>query len=130
METRSLIYLDTHVLVWLYAGEEGLFPEKVLELLEENRLLFSPMVELELQYLFEIGKIAEDGKTITRDLEARIGLERCSQSFENVVSLALRENWTRDPFDRIIVSQARTKSARLITKDRNILKNYSKAVWA
>ncbi len=42
---------------------------------------------------------------------------------------SLQEKWTRDPFDRLIVSHAKLKSATLITKDPHILKNYIKAVW-
>jgi len=49
----TTIYLDTHVVVWLYSGELSLLSEKACQLIEENELLISPLVLLELQYLFE-----------------------------------------------------------------------------
>jgi PIN domain nuclease of toxin-antitoxin system len=45
----AVIYLDTHVVVWLYAGDLELLPQEVRELLEGEELVISPMVELELQ---------------------------------------------------------------------------------
>ena len=38
-------------------------------------------------------------------------------------------SWTRDAFDRLIVAQAALDRAKLITRDRLILKHYPKAVW-
>jgi len=54
----------------------------------------------------------------------------CDLSFEDVARAALRESWTGDPFDRMIVAQARLREAALITKDRSIREHYSRAVWA
>ncbi|CAC9532590.1 hypothetical protein BHECKSOX_1240 [Bathymodiolus heckerae thiotrophic gill symbiont] len=42
---------------------------------------------------------------------------------------AIKVDWTRDVFDRLIVAQAMADKAELITKDGNILKHYNKAVW-
>ena len=58
-----------------------------------------------------------------------IGLEVCDLSFAQVVARSLSENWTRDPFDRLIVSQAAVRASRLLTKDATIQQNYSEAVW-
>lgn len=124
-----MIYLDTHVIVWLYAGRVDLIPDKAAHLIESNDLLISPICELELQYLFEIGKIKEEARKITSDLASRIGLGVCPLPFEKVVSFSLKESWTRDPFDRLIASQARLQNAQLLTKDKSIQKNYNKAAW-
>ncbi len=53
----DLIYLDTHVVVWLYAGDLYLFSSRIQRDLEENALFISPIVSLEVQYLREIGRI-------------------------------------------------------------------------
>ena len=52
---ETIAYLDTHLVVWLYAGQVELIPHSVREILENSNLLLSPMVDLELEYLFEIG---------------------------------------------------------------------------
>jgi PIN domain nuclease of toxin-antitoxin system len=43
--------------------------------------------------------------------------------------MALGQSWTRDPFDRIIVSQAALRNAPLVTRDQVIRDHYSQAVW-
>ncbi len=39
-----MIYLDTHVVAWLYVGEIDRFPSRVCNLLEKEDLLVSPNV--------------------------------------------------------------------------------------
>ncbi|MBI4405709.1 MAG: PIN domain-containing protein [Deltaproteobacteria bacterium] len=124
-----MIYLDTHVIIWLYAGRGDLIPLKTAQMIESEDLVISPICELEVQYLFEIGKIKEEARRITSDLAVRIGLSVCTLPFENVISLSLKESWTRDPFDRLITSHARLQNAPLLTKDRSIQKHYEKASW-
>ena len=124
-----LIYLDTHVVAWLYTGDLGLFPAGVRRWLEEEELLISPMVELELQYLHEVGRTTVPGAEVVAALAAEIGLSRCDLPFEQVIAEAIRTSWTRDPFDRIIVAQAALRRRPLLTKDDSIREHYGEAVW-
>lgn len=126
---ESLIYLDTHVAAWLYAGLLELFGQRVRAFLDGEDLLVSPMVELELQYLHEIDKIAEDGRTVVEGLSAKVGLRVCDLPFAQVVSRGLDQSWTRDPFDRLIVAQAALAGAVLLTKDCTIRRHYPRAFW-
>lgn len=126
---ERLVYLDTHVVVWLYAGDLSLFSKQSLRILKKEELVISPIVLLELQYLLEIKKIKVGPKKIFRGLEESIGLEICHHEFDRVVMESLRQSWTRDPFDRLIVAQAHLSRAPLITKDERILQNYRKAMW-
>ena len=41
----------------------------------------------------------------------------------------MRQSWTRDPFDRIIVAQAALRRTSLITKDAVIRADYNRALW-
>ena len=124
-----MIYLDTHVVVWLYAGRTDLFPPPATSLIDANDLLISPVVGLELQYLYESGKTAEPAGPVIQALAREIGLQRCDLSFADIVDVALQETWTRDPFDRVVVAQARLRGAPLLTKDRDIQGHYDGAVW-
>jgi PIN domain nuclease of toxin-antitoxin system len=125
----TVIYLDTHVVAWLYAGELGLFPTGVRSLLETEDLMISPVVELELQCLFELKRTSEPGGMVVDVLEREIGLKRCGLPFRQVIAAALENGWTRDPFDRIIVAQAQLRRTPLLTKDASIRDHYSDAVW-
>lgn len=42
---------------------------------------------------------------------------------------ALALNWTRDPFDRLIVAHANVIKCHLITKDSFIKSHFSKVIW-
>lgn len=125
----SLIYLDTHVVAWMFAGRADLLPSVVRASLEENDLLISPAVTLELQYLFEVGRTAEPARTVLEVLGREVGLKVCDLPFPAVVEVALDQNWTRDPFDRLIVSQASLRGVPLISKDRSIRDHFPQTVW-
>ncbi|WP_420643130.1 type II toxin-antitoxin system VapC family toxin [Candidatus Leptofilum sp.] len=124
-----MIYLDTHVVVWLYAGQLNRFSGEVQSLLNENDLLVSPIVQLELQYLHEIERITVSANAVLADLAARIGLQVCGKRFQAVVQAATAVSWTRDPFDRLIVANASLNDNLLVTKDQTMLANYPHARW-
>lgn len=124
------VYLDTHVLVWLYQdGASRLTPTGSHAIDAAERLLISPIVELELAYLHEIGRINRDAATLLDVLRRELDLETCKRPFASVVGAAVDQTWTRDPFDRLIVAQAAHGKAPLLTADRNILVHYARAFW-
>lgn len=124
-----MIYLDTHVVVWLYAGIAGKFSQSVKDLINEQELIISPIVRLELQYLREIQRITDEANTILTDLGDRIGLKVCDKHFNTIVSCAMTISWTRDPFDRLIVANAALNDNILISKDQTILAHYAHTKW-
>lgn len=124
-----MIYLDTHVVVWLYAGDLELLPQGVRDLLEGEELVISPMVELELQYLYESGRTTQPARVVVDALDEEIGLARCGLPFGQVIAKALEQDWTRDPFDRVIVAQARARRLPLVTRDQTIRDHYREAIW-
>ena len=101
-----MIYLDTHIVVWLYAGLLEKFSQSIQTILNENEILISPIVRLELEYLYEIERVREPAHVLVADLADRIGLRVCEKDFNAVVSQAIKLTWTRDPFDRLIVANA------------------------
>ena len=116
-----MIYLDTHIVVWLFTGLVENLSINAGHLINENSLFISPVVRLELQYLFEIHRITDTADKIMLDLSNRIGLGISDQSFNTIINEAMRISWTRDPFDRIIVANAAVDNSLLLTKDQHIL---------
>ena len=124
-----MTYLDTHAVAALYQGELSPFSAAALRVIdEEDDLRISPMVLLELEYLHEIKRIKVPARRIVDSLAAEIGLKICDASFADVARKALEERWTRDPFDRFILAQARLHAARLVTKDRLLRSHYAHAL--
>lgn len=124
-----MVYLDTHLVLWLYAGSLDLVSKKVLQVLDENELYISPIVELELQYLRENNKIKKSSSEIMDALYKEINLKVCTKNFHNIIRESLGLHWTRDPFDRIIVAHASLNTNILLTKDNTIRTHYKQAVW-
>ena len=126
---EKLAYLDTHAVIWLHMGELLLFPQATLKLLAEASLLISPVVLLEMQYLFEIERLKSGPEKIFKNLEKSLGLKVCGLEFQKIIMESLKQSWTRDPFDRLITAHAVAANATLVTRDESILKHYPKSFW-
>lgn len=124
-----MIYLDTHVVVWLYTGLVDRFSNDIQMLLNEHDLLISPIVRLELQHLYEIKRVSVEAEGMITDLSQRIGLTICPKPFDAVVMRAAKLAWTRDPFDRILVAHASLNNSVLVSRDQTILAHYAHARW-
>ncbi|MCP4421226.1 MAG: type II toxin-antitoxin system VapC family toxin [Chloroflexi bacterium] len=124
-----MIYLDTHIVIWLYAGLTNKFSPLAQELINEHEIAISPIVRLELRYLHGISRVTEDANAIATDLSSRIGLKTCNKEFASIINQAMAIAWTRDPFDRIIVGNASLNNNILITKDQKMLDHYPYARW-
>jgi len=124
-----MIYLDTHVVAWLYVGDLSVFGSEAIRALETDSLMISPVVALELTYLHEIGRVKTQPSFILDYLTTHINLTVCSLPFERVIAAAINQAWTRDPFDRMIVGHAAIQKCGLVTKDRIIHDHYAESIW-
>lgn len=124
-----MLFLDTHAVAWLYDRLDNLFASSARNLIESNDLSISPIVELELEYLFEIGKLTAHSAEIVEYLDRTVQLRIDDMPFPTIIQHATRLKWTRDPFDRIITAHADLRDAPLLTRDRRIHNYYMNAVW-
>ena len=124
-----MILLDTHVLVWLYSGERNLLSTHAWKKLDRAPLFFSPIGALEVNYLYQCGKILVPANKLLGSLISEFGVVEADISFSEVCSEAAKLSWTRDPFDRLLVAHTLSAKAQLMTKDQIILKNCKKAFW-
>lgn len=125
-----IAYLDTNVVLWLAGRDLARITPRAQDVVRQAGLLIAPMVLLELQYLFEIGKVALSSRDLLLKLRHDIQLQVCDLAFPLVAEAALDENWTREPFDRLIVAQAKANGfATLVTADAKIRKHYPRALW-
>ena len=87
------------------------------------------MVRLELQYLFEIGRIKAKPSKIIKSLSQSINLQISDRPLSNIIDEAFKISWTRDVFDRLMVAEAKAIGSGLITADDDIRKNFNQAIW-
>ncbi len=114
---------------WLYEGADRRIPPTARELLASQPVRFSPIVELELTYLFEVGRVSAPASAPLTTLGRSIGLTVADVPAAELVGAALSLNWTRDSFDRLIAAHAIVANAPLVTADRTILEHLPQAVW-
>jgi PIN domain nuclease of toxin-antitoxin system len=125
-----IAYLDTNVVVWLAQGAIARISRKAQGVLERADLLISPMMLIELEYLYESKRIKLPARDVRLKIEHEIGVRVCDLSFLSVASAGLDEKWTRDPFDRMIVAHAKANGlAPLVSADKEIQKHYPRTVW-
>jgi PIN domain nuclease of toxin-antitoxin system len=114
---------------WLYEGADRRIPAAVRKLIESEEPFVSPIVELELTYLHEVGRVTEPAAAPLAALRKTIGLQVADMSLATMAQAATNLTWTRDPFDRMIAAQAVVADAPLLTADGTILDNLPLATW-
>ncbi|MBA7578156.1 hypothetical protein ES708_20012 [subsurface metagenome] len=124
---------DTHVFLWAMVEPKKLSqPAAQIIENEQNELLLSSVVVWEIVIKRKIGKI------VFQNYNLEIFIHRVIEEYGFIplpitIAHALEmENLPgihRDPFDRMLISQARVAKATLITSDRIIQSYDVKTVW-
>ncbi len=125
-----IAYLDTHIAMLLAAGRRNRLTTEALGIIRRANLLISPMAFLELEFLYEIKRSRLPARDLFEKVAHETGLRLCDLPFATVASAALVESWARDPFDRMIVAQAKANGfAWLISADQDFKRHYPRTVW-
>ncbi|MBL0229896.1 MAG: type II toxin-antitoxin system VapC family toxin [Moraxellaceae bacterium] len=121
------LLLDTHIFLWLNQEPEKL-PAHILELCEdrENTLFLSQVSPWEIQIKHQLGKLklATPLATMVETQQHENGLQILAITLPHIYALSELENHHNDPFDRLLIAQAKTESMLIITLDSKI-KMYS-----
>ena len=126
---EPVIYLDTHIVAWLYDALTDRLSERALTAIDANELRISGLVKIELQCLYEIGRIRQTPDNIVNELTGSLGLRLSELPMEIIINSALGIGWTRDVFDRLIAAEALATGYGLVTKDVNIREHLKLAIW-
>ena len=114
------LLLDTHVVLWWLADDPTLASEIKDRLDHEPDVYVSPAAVWEVATKQAIGKLAQPA-----DLPERIrdsGFRHLSITVEHAIAAGRLPPIHRDPFDRVLVAQARLEDLTLVTRDPNIQK--------
>lgn len=116
--------LDTHLLLWA-AGEPQRLPAKALDLLlaPESQLLFSSasLWEISIKNGLERPDFNVDPRRLWRMLLVH-GYRELPINGEHAVAMNDLPPLHKDPFDRILVAQARVEGLTLLTADKLVAK--------
>ena len=111
----SRILLDTHLLLWAFAAPERL-PIRARKRIDVSEVFVSAASIWEVSIKASLGKIQADASLLLAEIEPA-GFTLLPISGEHAVAVGLLPTIHRDPFDRMLVAQARTEPLILLTND-------------
>lgn len=126
------VLVDTHALLW-WMGNGGRLSDRARGILENgaNQRLISIVSLWEIAIKVNLGRLPTYGLTVSRVAE-----ELREQSFEVIpvrqADLVRIEKlpWIhRDPFDRLLITQALEENIPLLTSDEAIVKYAVQTIW-
>ncbi len=125
--------MDTHVFLWAMVEPKKL-SRLAVQILEndQSELLLSSVVVWEIVIKRNIGKIVFKKENMEIFIHRAIEENGFISTPITIADALEMENLPmihRDPFDRMLISQARVRNASLITADRIIPKYDINAVW-
>lgn len=112
--------VDTHVALW-WAEDPASLSSPASEAIArpENLVCFSSASAWELAIKVRSGKLAVDVARLVDQL-SQAGFRMLGIGISDAILAGALEWAHRDPFDRMLVAQARTQNLRLLTRDAAI----------
>ncbi|HEX5124406.1 MAG TPA: type II toxin-antitoxin system VapC family toxin [Rhodanobacteraceae bacterium] len=125
------LLLDTHILLWSLADPARL-PGSAREAIEagENEVLFSAASIWEIAIKSQVLRVefGVDAASII-DAARETRFTELAISAEHAAAVAPLPPHHKDPFDRLLIAQALTEPARLVTADKALAAYSNDLVW-
>ena len=113
------LLLDTHAALWWYSDDERLGDEAGARLAhDDNEVLLSSAVVWEVSIKRSIGKLTVSDEWADALLEG--GARALHVTIEHAAAVAHLRPEHGDPFDRMLVAQAKLESAVLVSRDERL----------
>ncbi len=110
------LLLDTHAALWFLSGDDRLSENARRHLTDDaNRVLLSAAVVWEIAIKRSLGKLVVPDEYLSLLLGA--GVQPLAVSVEHASAVEHLPPHHRDPFDRMLVSQATIEGGALISRD-------------
>lgn len=112
------VLLDTHVVLWQLGGSRTLSPVAREAIEQASDLLFSVVSFAEIGVKASIGTLSVPPDL--REHVLRSGVQVLRLDADHGLAVAELPMHHRDPFDRLLIAQARAERLTMITADRRI----------
>ena len=126
------LLLDTHALIWFISGDSRLGEQaKKAFLTQDNRLYFSKASLWEMTIKISLGKLvlAEHWLTAVEKEMISNGIQWLEIEIDHCKTLAGLPFHHRDPFDRLLVSQAISESMSIVSIDDQLSHYPLDIIW-
>jgi PIN domain nuclease of toxin-antitoxin system len=115
------LLLDTHVLLWLLAGESDRFGPNAVDALRDQATMVSAATVWEIAIKRRLGKLKAPSTLV--QTVAAAGIRLLSVTAVHAEHVADLPDHHRDPFDRLLISQAQLEHLALISGD-SVVRSY------
>jgi PIN domain nuclease of toxin-antitoxin system len=126
------VLLDTHAFLWATSDDERL-SHLARDLIRdpEQELLFSPASAYEIAVKAAAGRLQlpEDPATYVTTRIAMFALRPLPITVEHAVEAAALPPIHADPWDRLLVAQARAEAVPILTADRLVRQYDVETIW-
>jgi PIN domain nuclease of toxin-antitoxin system len=117
------LLLDTHVFLW-WLGEDPRLTKRMRTAIAEptTEVLVSAASVWEIAIKVSMGKLRIDGIDLSRadDLAPAAGFRELAISARHAAAAGALPRLHADPFDRVLVAQARVENATLVSSDPQV----------
>jgi PIN domain nuclease of toxin-antitoxin system len=114
------LLLDTHVVLWWLTDDPTLSGDLKTRIDREPDIYISPATVWEIAIKQSMGKL--DGPALLPEIVRDSGFRPLSITSEHAVVAGRLPPIHRDPFDRMLIAQARCEGLTLVTRDALIQK--------
>ena len=114
------LLIDTHIFLWLNDGPEKLSERALESCSDPSNLLYLSLVSLwEIQIKCQLGKLTTSvsWQRMVETQKEDNGLQILSLQEAHITQLESLILHHRDPFDRMLIAQARSEEMLLVSKD-------------
>ena len=111
----SRLLLDTHLLLWA-VGEPKKLPPAARKRIDDSEVFVSAASIWEVSIKAALGKLAADPAELLAEIEPA-GFRLLPVTGEHAAAVARLPAVHNDPFDRMLVAQAKTEPLLLLTND-------------
>ena len=118
MAERLNLLLDTHVLLWWFAGNSQLSKAARRTILEASAVYVSAATAWEIGIKVSKGKLSFSGHLDAQMRES--GFLALSVTVSHALAAGALPRHHGDPFDRMLIAQARLESLTLLTIDARL----------
>lgn len=125
------LLLDTHTFIWFISGDSSL-PQKAVDAIKnvENKCFISIASLWEIAIKSSLKKLElKSGFNRIIDQLAENDIEILPIAFEHLQQVLTLEFHHRDPFDRIIISQALVERLTIVSKDEHFPSYTDRILW-
>lgn len=124
--------LDTHTFLWFLEGNQNLSQKARTTIEDSKNINFISIASIwKVAIKMSLGKLKLD--IILEDLKSEIvknNFEILPLDFEHIIELSNLEEFHKEPFDRIIISQAISEKYTINSRDSNFKKcKKAKLIW-